>query len=79
MLSHDNWDMQCPQCDNQLDFRVYAKSTFIITESGAVHECWDADVEYDDGSACECAVCYHSGIVEDFRTSRQPDPEDLVV
>ena len=78
MLNLTNWDMQCPNCGNTEQFRVYVKTSAILTSAGCEIDT-SADIEYDDGSDCECEVCYHDGIIEDFRLSRRPNPEDLVV
>jgi len=78
MLSRDTWDMQCPNCDNVLHFNIAVQTLAYCTEGTLEVNC-DAEMDYDDDSFCACAVCYHSGIVEDFRTSRQPNPEDLVI
>ena len=78
MLNLTNWDMHCPSCDNTTSFRVAIQTTGLLSSKG-VEVCINADIEYDDGSDCECAVCYHDGIVADFRLSRQPNQEELVV
>jgi hypothetical protein len=56
--------MCCPACGQADRFDIQAQSLFTMVDDGADHH---ADVEYDDGSYCECPACGHSGIVHDFR------------
>lgn len=57
--------MQCPECKSYGPFRISATSLFVMYDNGSddYH-----DVEYDDGSYCDCPECDHAGIVHDFKT-----------
>lgn len=57
--------MCCPECGQAESFRIQAQSLFTMFDNGTEDY---ADVEYDDGSYCECTGCDHTGIVDDFKT-----------
>jgi hypothetical protein len=56
--------MECPGCKSVGPFKIAATALFIIHDEGTGEF---GELEYDDGSYCECPQCDFNGIVWDFK------------
>jgi hypothetical protein len=55
--------MQCPKCDSLEPFRIRAECTALVYGRWVEH---NADMEWNDESACWCENCGHEGTVKSF-------------
>lgn len=56
--------MRCPKCKSRGPFAIAATAIFTMTDEGTDSF---GDIEYDDGSYCQCTECDHDGIIDEFR------------
>lgn len=56
--------MECPECKSNGPFKIAATALFTLYDDGTDEF---GDLEYDDGSYCECPQCGFDGIVDDFK------------
>lgn len=60
----------CPQCDNEDQFRISAKTMALVRDDGVLET---ADMEWDDDSTCICPDCGYTAKVKNFCKPEEAD------
>jgi ribosomal protein S27E len=65
-------DLRCPNCDDDDQVDILAKSWVRVTDEGTdPDQAGNRDWCYTPASAAECGVCGHSGVLADFEPSQE--------
>lgn len=62
--------MRCPKCKSIEPFRITAKCTATVYDSGVDET---EEFEWEDDDYCECVECKHAATVKDFEIKNQKE------
>lgn len=63
--------MRCPKCGSEEPFRINISMDAEVSDNGTDVNS-HMDIEWEDGSRCECLACDHVGSVREFEIDPQP-------